>query len=161
MNQYGHLFYTKLYEKDLELMIKHDISKQGMRLYLFLSLNFNTFNQFTVYLNDTEIAESLGTHRTTVMRARAELEAAGLIVEDTETSIQTYRYHLPYKAKVDSKANQKRKENKEKASQADIKKKQKEREKEYSRTRQQMENRLSRRLTVSEVATLKKNLDVT
>ena len=150
MPKYGKLFYTKIYEKDLQCFVEHDLSKQAQRLYIFLSLNFNTYNEFTDHLNDSQIAEMLGTHRTTIMRARAELEDTGLIVEDNDTvASQRYRYHLPMKAKVDSKANSKREDNNKEADK-------REQEKSFSERRSLLENDLKRRLTPSEVQSLRK-----
>lgn len=43
MHEYGHLFYTKIYESDLRLFVEHDVPKHAQRLYLFLGLNWNTY----------------------------------------------------------------------------------------------------------------------
>lgn len=161
MAKYGHLFYTKIYERDLELFITHDVSKHAQRLYIFFSLQHNTYNELTDHLNDQEIAEQLETHRTTIMRARAELEDAGLIVQDTDSiNAQKYRYHLPHKAKIDRKAARKREENKQaeekNRAQADMKK----REKAYAKKRAEIETHLKRRLAHSEIQNLRERFEL-
>ena len=144
MPKYGHLFYTKIYDNDLELFVEHDVSKQGQRLYIFLSLNFHTYNENTEYYSDSEIADALDTHRTTIMRARAELEDAKLIVPTEDTRNQRTSYHLPMKAKINSHAAKKADENRLR-----------EKEREFDKRRQEMENDLKRRLTRSEILSVK------
>ena len=145
MHEFGHLFYTKFYEADLRLFIEHDLSKHAQRLYLFYGLNWHTYTEFTEPLTDQEIADKLGTHRTTIMRARAELEDAGLIVPDELTITQAHSYHLPHRAKVDSHAAKQKKENV-----------QKQQEQEFAKRRTIVEDALNRRLHPPELLALKR-----
>ena len=146
MHEFGHLFYMKVFESDLRAFIEHDLSKLAQRLYILYGLNYHTYTEYTEGLSDQECADMLGVkHRTSILRARAELEKAGLIVPSEETSLQKQTYHLPHLAKLNSKAAHHKKENEQHA-----------REKEFAKRKASIENDLNHRLTQSEIVGLKR-----
>ena len=135
MPHFGQLHYMKFHDTTLMDCVTQDISKQAMRLYIYYALNWVSYTEYTHEMSDAEIADDLQVHRTTIMRARAELEKAGLVVPSEATIRQTHSYHLPHLAKINSEARKKRTENQEK-----------EKERAFVGEKQNIENVLSRRL---------------
>ena len=135
MPHFGQLHYMKFHDTTLLDCVTQDLSKQAMRLYIYYALNWVSYTEYTSEKSDTEIAEDLQVHRTTILRARAELEKSGLVVPSQKTLNQTHSYHLPHLAKINSEARQRRTENEKK-----------DKERAYVGEKQNIENVLGRRL---------------
>ena len=149
MPNFGILHYMKFHDTMLLECIKHDLSKHAQRLYIFYGLNWKSYTEFTDEKTDAEIAELLQVHRTTIMRARVELETAGLVVPSEKTLQQKHAYHLPHLAKINAEARQNRNNNEKR-----------EKERAYVKERQEIEKVLSRRLNDLEIKRLKEKYGV-
>ena len=146
---FGHFDYMMFSDRALLDFIKYDVSKQAQRLFIFYGLNWNSYTKSTEPHTDNEIADKLNCHRTTVIRARAELEKKGLILPTKETQRETHSYQLPAMNKVEAEAQEKKEKNAKRK-----------REQEFAKRRANIEADLGRRLTHLEIKRLKQRFDL-
>lgn len=123
--------------EELSLFIEKDLGKYPIWLYAYMRLNCDNSRAISRRLKPTQVAELFGVHRTTIVRAAADLEDAGLIICRDTSHGETY--DLPECARVRAVAGE-----------SAHKSKQKDAERAYVREKHNIESVLSRRLSLPE-----------
>ena len=128
--------------EELSLIIEKDLGKYPIWLYAYMRLNCDNARAISRRLKPTEVAKMFGVHRTTIIRAAADLEDAGLIICRDTSHGETY--DLPECARVRAVANE-----------TDRQRKRKDNERAYAGEKERVEDVLMRRLNKSEQQRLK------
>ena len=128
--------------EELVVFIEKDLGKLPMWLYAYMRLNCDNARAISRRVKPIELAKVFDVHRTTILRALADLEDADLIISRNTDHGETY--DLPECARVRAVAGE-----------ADRHRKRKDAERAFAKEKQQIENVLMRRLNKSELSRLR------
>lgn len=137
------LSYFRFSRAVLDAFIGEGVSRNAMLIYAFLNLNCDHRTGRTHAFSYAELGEAIGVHRTTAMRACAELEEAGLIVHRPRKN-DSVVYEMPHVSSTQ-----------QVATEATAKRQQRDREKAYQKAKHQVEDTVNRRLTQSETSRMR------